>query len=104
MSTPLSSQELVRLSWLTELRRQGHRQCVGSSKPGGKVCALMLLSEIAGCHPSLPWYHPDIAGAAGLSMHQAGRVAAMNDGMTLTNPVSKTFAEIADVVEGWFKR
>jgi len=100
MTKPLSSQELVRLSWLTELRRQGHRQCTGvGARSGGMVCALKLLSEVAGTRS---WFSRETSEAAGLTNGQAVRVIRMNDGSE--NHRRHTFAEIADVVEGWFKK
>ena len=95
MSTPQSKESLVRLSWLTELRRQGHRQCAGTYRKGEKVCALGLLAETMGA--DLAWHQPDgwVEAATGLHNWQALQVVALNDD-------HYTFAEIADVVAGWF--
>lgn len=103
MSTTKSREELVRLAWLTELRRQGHRQGrnwgVGRG-PGRKVCALQLLWEIAGrpkyCRAG--FYHA-IAARAGLDQHQMWTVVRMNDGICGR---TQSFSEIADVVASWF--
>jgi hypothetical protein len=105
MAETLDKQTLTRLAWITELRRQGHRQCTGAyfSKAGG-VCALGLLMEIAidrsrWCDEE--WDEMCAVGAlAGLTSDQAGEVALLNDGMLCAK---HTFAQIADVVEGWFK-
>lgn len=102
MTKPLSSQELVRLSWLTELRRQGHRQCKGWGSEG-KACALHTLDEVTGGDVGRVLCYEQ----AGLSHSQAAAVAAMNDGDsygTASAYRKHTFAEIADVVEGWFKK
>ena len=100
MSEPLSKTELVRAAWLVELRRQGGRQCADyyclSTR---KVCALGLLLEVASEDDE-----PDVweAGAlAGLDSEQSQDVANRNDGALGYHKHS--FAEIADVVEGWFK-
>ena len=39
MATTKTKRELVRLSWLTELRRQGHRQCRRAYYVGDMACA-----------------------------------------------------------------
>ena len=111
MSKTLTKEELIRASWLTELRRQGKRQCVGMGGWTNKVCALQLLADVAGVEPGLDGLYKigltDIAeGYAGLSNAQAWTVVAMNDGHPWRDiPVERrhTFAEIADTVEGWFK-
>ena len=97
MSRPLDTQQLVRASWLTELRRQEHRQCHGSMNgPDRTVCALQLLDEISGRSRS-----PYVIGqTAGLDRWQTWHVVSLNDG---AYGHKHTFAEIADVVEGWFK-
>lgn len=114
MSKTLTKEELVRAAWLVELRRQGHRQCNGEFKNGMRVCALGLLAEVA--HYDLDGDEDaDIVGAlAGLTTHQAKEIAARNDGglIGVAGVVPKgirrfrehTFAEIADVIEGWFKK
>lgn len=106
MTQPLDKTALVRASWLTELRRQGHRQCIESFEADdGRVCALGLLREIAverdERHLS-DWDDIKAVGAlAGLAISRSEDVVCRNDG-TQGHP-SHTFAEIADVVEGWFK-
>lgn len=106
MTKTLDKTELVRQAWLTELRRQGHRQCHGVGV-GKQVCALQLLTEIADPDGKINggstsrWGHPQIARAAGLNFGQLTAVYQMNDGFCPYN--KHTFAEIADVVEGWFK-
>jgi hypothetical protein len=51
VSEPLDKAVLSRAAWLTELRRQGHRQCVAvyedDSDGTMRVCALGLLREVA---------------------------------------------------------
>lgn len=113
MSKELTKQELVRLSWLTELRRQGDRQCQGYYELGQTVCALGLLAEIANCVPDQMDDDGDgciaaVGGLAGLTAMQSDYVVAMNDGdVSITSCVRlhhHTFSEIADVVEGWFRK
>jgi hypothetical protein len=105
MSTAKSKTDLVRLSWLTELRRQGHRQCGGSfAGSRDRVCALGLLQEVA-LRPDeiilACWDDIDAVGAlAGLNPEQSWDVAYRNDGDAGHD--KHTFAEIADVVAGWF--
>lgn len=100
MSAPVKTkEELTRLAWLTELRRQGDRQCSGMLFGGqGRVCALGLLAETAGLSAGSMNLHSNgaIVGLAGLAGWRAQDIIQMNDlyGMT--------FAEIADVVEKWF--
>lgn len=109
MSKELTKQELVRLSWLTELRRQGDRQCIGVYDCDGQVCALGLLVEIAGTDAELNEY--EVGALVGLNKHQSDWVVSANDGVglevgnKLQNPTRRhTFSEIADVVEGWFRK
>ena len=113
MAQTKTKEELVRLSWLTELRRQGHRRCEGEYFVGTNVCALGLLAEVAG----LSVYDvdeigdADIGGLAGLSAAQSAEIWRRNDGASMdevvrptgTSYCKHTFAEIADVVAGWFK-
>lgn len=40
MATTKTREELVRLSWLTELRRQGDRQCLNVGKEGNRVLCI----------------------------------------------------------------
>lgn len=105
MSTTLTKEELVRANWLVELRRQGHRQCVGAWDRDGKVCALQLLSDQLGVVG-----HVKAAQLAGLSRSQMNDVANLNDGVSFDPALARfhiarvhTFAEIADIVEGWFQ-
>src|SRR5262245_17142629 len=120
MTRTLDKTELVRLSWLTELRRQGDRQCEGDYFRGTNVCALGLLAEVAGYNGSslLDLFDDDliiskvvdqhdtqqVVGAlAGLSAEQAALVVGMNDGTCCEAYYNKhTFAQIADAVESWF--
>lgn len=93
----------IRAEWIAELRRQGHRQCVGKYRNQcGEVCALGLLRETAlGVNFSMHMLESEIGALAGLSMDKSSSVVAMNDGDDGYH--KHTFAEIADVVEGWFK-
>ena len=103
MSKELDKQTLVRSAWLTELRRQGDRQCDGELSIGGRVCALGLLAEVAGLSIEDAYFHIPMSGL--LTFEQLEEVWRMNDGAepTFGPPVRKhTFSEIADVVEGWF--
>jgi hypothetical protein len=105
MSNAKSKTDLVRLAWLTALRRQGGRQCGGSfSDSRGRVCALGLLQEVA-LRPDeiilACWDDIDAVGAlAGLNPQQSWDVTYRNDGDD--GHAKHTFAEIADVVAGWF--
>ena len=103
MSRDISTTEKVRLSWVTELRRQGHRQCTGPYDSLNGVCAVILLSEMIERQTGERQLSPRAAAQdhAGLSDYQVHQVICMNDGR-LGFPKS-TFSEIADVVEGWFK-
>lgn len=111
MTKTLDKTELVRLAWLTELRRQGQRQCVGEYMDGlGSVCALGLLAEVSGMPRDELWTRTndldlddlaEIGALAGLSDEQTDGVYGRNDGSD--GYQKHTFAEIADVVEGWFK-
>lgn len=111
MTKTLDKTDLVRLAWLTELRRQGDRQCTGADFPKGKVCALGLLAEIVGFEwvdTLEPEDYGPLGCFAGLSWDQTQDVWKRNDGVNPDEmrpvPYHKhTFAEIADVVEGWFK-
>lgn len=114
MSKTLDKTELVRVAWLTELRRQGHRKCEDSYRKGGMVCALGLLAEVADFDLlGSPCGSASMVGeTAGLTSDQSFEVAARNDGSEFiddeNDPVLglfhvHTFAEIADIVEGWFK-
>ena len=95
MSTTRTKTELVRMGWLTELRRQGHRQCNGFLFLGHKVCAFGLLQEVAfGLGSTFVGYEA-LTKAAGMNEGRIGPILRMNDS-------GQTFAEIADVVESWF--
>lgn len=111
MAQPKTKRDLTRLSWLAALRRDGDRQCHGElclfvRYPDGrvtvdKVCALGLLGEVSGV---TAWWDADIAdiaASAGLTPAQTDQVVFMNDG-TCTAYRKHTFAEIANVVAGWF--
>lgn len=110
MTRPLPLQTLTRLSWLAALRRQGDRQCHGelclliadSDGPVevARVCALGLLAEVSGVPVWWDLDVHDIGALAGLSARQSDLVINLNDGM---NGPKRSFAEIADVVGGWFK-
>jgi hypothetical protein len=105
MTAPIKTkEELTRLAWITELRRQGHRQCTNGQYADANhrmVCALGLLREVA-----FPKASPEdremlddveeVGALAGLSGGQSFEVGDLNDHTC-------NFAEIADVVEGWFK-
>jgi hypothetical protein len=100
MAQAKTREELIRLSWLTELRRQGHRKCTGQyyDQDGG-VCALGLLREVAGIDANEDGI---IAAAAGLSEHLALVIVQLNDGDSGMRLRQYSFAEIANVVEKWF--
>lgn len=105
IEAPVDQQALVRQRWIAELRRQGHRQCVGAYKTGDdRVCALGLLLEIAVPDDAANPRWDDVANVGRLigivEPHVAAQIAFMNDG---TWGPRHTFAEIADVVEGWFR-
>ena len=105
MSTQRTKEELVRLAWTTKLRRQGHRQCVlRAHDHRGNVCAFALLAEIAPHATRWPGSgsidYETLARAAGLARGHLREVLCMNDGKYEFR--RHTFAEIADVVEGWF--
>ncbi len=110
MTLPQTKETLIRMSWLTELRRQGERKCEGVySQSFGRytqVCALGLLSEVA--YGEARWADEEKIGAlAGLNANQSAGVVAMNDGLKAVSGqqyLQHTFSEIADVVEGWFKK
>lgn len=108
MTKPLSKTDLTRAAWLTELRRQGHRQCQDALRIGTRVCAIGLLGEVANAKER-QFSHGDdygIGALAGLSHDQVEEVTKRNDGAYDTvrskHLPKHTFAEIADVVEGWF--
>lgn len=104
MSQVKSKEQLVRLAWLTELRRQGHRQCFGAyygDSANTKVCALGLLAEIAGVDAEEFDETHEVGAFAGLSCEQTTQVWHMNDGDG-DFAERHTFAEIADVVATWF--
>lgn len=104
MSTTKTKQELIRMAWITALRQQGERQCRIAHSRGRQVCAFALLAEVMG-RPTDEW--GTVHQEAGLSDEQACAVVCMNDGGTTIDTRVRyephTFAEIADVVEGWFK-
>lgn len=110
MSRELSKEELVRMAWVTKLRRQGHRKCIGGSKNdnGNNVCALGILSEVI----NVPWVDIEkydyLGRASGLSKNQIDVVWRMNDGVMYVhdeyNNIVYSFAQIADVIESWFPK
>lgn len=110
MSTTKTKEELVRLSWLTELRRQGHRKCTGALSEGSNVCAIGLLAEVAGvpldqaddeCAEAGDFF--PVGKLAGLTREQTELVWIANDGAAPRRPGDRlTFAEIADEVASWF--
>jgi hypothetical protein len=95
MTKPLTKEELIRSAWITALRMQGHRQCHGKFRDGDLVCALQILREVVGP------VNERLTVLAGISLEQFGDVVLMNDGVGVHK---HTFAEIADVVEGWFRK
>lgn len=108
MTKPLSKTDLTRAAWLTELRRQGHRQCTDALRIGTRVCAIGLLGEVARANERQFDRGDDygIGGLAGLSRLQVEEVTKRNDGafdeISCKRLPKHTFAEIADVVESWF--
>lgn len=103
MAQPKTKEQLVRMAWVTELRRQGHRQCYGAYYEGNKrVCALGLLAEIAEVNAEKYDEPSDVGSLAGMTEEQSSAVWCMNDGESDFHGRKHTFAEIADVVEGWF--
>lgn len=101
MSEVKSKETLVRLAWIAALRRQGHRKCTDEYHgSGGRVCALGLLAEVAGEKVDDITKTDKVGSWAGLDFFQSVKVINMNDG---ENTPKRTFSEIADVVEGWFK-
>jgi hypothetical protein len=101
MSEQLTKEELIRMAWITALRRDGGRQCDGQFiAKGNRVCALGLLGEVAGLSRRqirhTRWMHK-IGELGGLSYEETEIVWQGNDD-------GCTFAEIADVVEGWFSQ
>lgn len=103
MTKQLDKATITRLAWITELRRQGHRKCTGMLFKAGGVCALGLLAEVAGMTDTDDYL--EIGRAAGLTHFQADDIWKMNDGWEglMSSVRQHTFAEIADVVDGWFK-
>ena len=114
MTGTLRKETLIRLAWIAELRRQGHRQCHdGRYNNGRLVCALGLLREVA-----LPdWRYAEreavdeieeVGALAGLTAAESLEITLRNDGDIIPETEGEgeyhkhTFAEIADVVAGWF--
>lgn len=102
MSEALTKQQLIRMAWLTELRRQGYRKCEGVAAKGTRVCALGLLGELTGAldRETEKLCGVELTNCSGLTERQLELVWYMNDGVYVHK---HTFAEIADKVEGWFK-
>lgn len=103
MSTTQTKTDLVRLAWITELRRQGDRKCKGHLfAKGSKVCAIALLSEVAG----LPKWKTYELIRVNKGEHAIGRLAGLDDiescNVWRMNDSGFTFAEIADAVAAWF--
>ena len=109
MTKPLTKEELIRSAWITELRRQGERQCTnGSYTHGAFVCALGLLREVALPKCTLEAREMfdevcEVGAFAGLNENQSTEITLRNDGDSECEYHKHTFSEIADVVEGWFK-
>jgi hypothetical protein len=106
MTKPLTKEALIRSDWIVRLRSEGERQCdqyyFRAGEIGLRVCALGLLIETADI-PMLDSHEPEDVGAlAGLSFAQSHDITNRNDGGGDYHP--HTFAEIADVVEGWFQK
>jgi hypothetical protein len=107
MSRELSKEALVRMAWVTELRRQGHRKCIGVGVDN-QVCALGILSEVI----NVPWVgierYDYLERASGLSKNQIDVVWKMNDGVMYVhdeyNNIVYSFAQIADKIESWFPK
>ena len=114
MSEVLPKETLIRLAWITELRRQGDRQCCdGSYSNDGLVCALGLLREVA-----LPEWRAvereaidgieEVGALAGLSSSESLEITLRNDGGPVPGTEGEqeyhkhTFAELAGVVANWF--
>ncbi len=111
MTEQLTKETLIRLAWIAALRSQGHRKCEGTyhDRETGAVCALGLLQEVARLSPGdiiCGRYGQRGEAAAGLTAYQCGQVILMNDGITRYGGknAKRTFSEIADVIEGWFKK
>lgn len=103
MTKELDKTTLTRLAWLTELRRQGHRQCDGAYFKDNKACAIGLLGETAGLSQmdTVFFKSPeDVGELAGLDGSQVAVVVSMNDGVSQRK---HSFREIADTVESWFR-
>src|SRR5262249_12102494 len=100
-------QTLTRLAWITELRRQGHRQCTNGLyfDDDMTACALAILGEVAGLTPRQISHREgsQIGALAGLKLWQSQHVVKLNDGGTDCQGGKHTCAEIADVVEDWFR-
>lgn len=88
MSKELDKQTLIRLAWTTALRRSGDRD----------ICAMQLLKEITG---SWRMTFTDVGALAGLNGDQVYSVIYMFDGRMGYRKHS--FAEIAGVIEDWFR-
>lgn len=99
MAQTKTKEELLRLSWLTQLRRQGHRQCRGQlGNARGEVCAFGLLNEMLNNKPCEDGMTYSALGKlVGLSSSQSADIVGMND------RYKRTFVEIADAVADWFK-
>ena len=123
MSQPIEKTTLHRLAWIQALRLNGHRKCVNryiAHDDGNvpRVCALGLLWEVVYPHrmgdvesPAVRVSQSDVGELAGLTVDQTAMVIFLNDGSPApltpsmySDPYRQhSFAEIADIVEGWFK-
>ena len=95
----------TRNRWIAKLRREGHRQCyytpIYVDGDITHVCAMGLLAEVVG-DQTYDFYK--VGSAAELNKRQVDLIVALNDGRnSKTHFRQHAFAEIADVIEGWFK-
>ena len=127
MSQPKTPQELIRMAWLTELRRNPDRQAFGPGRAKDhKACAMVVLAEMLGFpKPCYSENYNDAGRRAGLSKRQITQVIQMNDGARKQSAIhhvargfwiwrkteavrrskkvhTHTFPMIADAIESWF--
>jgi hypothetical protein len=99
-----SREELVRLAWLTKMRRHPELQCVGAWD-GDKMCAMALLGEMIGNFEKTSCLDSHKVGAAaGLTRAQVEAVIDMNDRQNPLIGHTYTFPMIADEIERWFAK
>ena len=124
MSKPLTQTELLRAEWLTRLSTQQHRQIHGLIRNiRGGVCAVGLLHEIL-AERGIPAHGNDNGRFVGLHRDDILVVTSLNDGWVyfrrdgtmpprllphvgegcVRNFQRRTFAEIRDIVAGWFAK